>query len=310
MCYRGVSRDAICNLLGHLASPPHSGAWRLFVLVLPRAKRKMVWIWTIIALSTFPLARSFWRSMLPHEQALMEKPLSPGSCLVLRCPKLLVGCVQDAECRQCTDCMRTCGTDDVLCTTNCFFKYSTEKFNRLTQCGVDHQCFPSMTWSNMTCPSAHRIEPRIDAYPVANLSQIGDMVVVRGSHPIYDCLPCQRLQFKLQPDGGVATKWSTAIDGVVRGAEYVLYQETKNRFKTKYKYVVCGAVRCPLVSYLCSLLSALCSLSLSISPSLILYLSLQPTPGVNDTLQALWHARGGALLHCRRDRKLCHVLLL
>lgn len=93
-----------------------------------------------------------------------------------------------------------------------------------------------MTWSNTTCPRAD-IAGRIPDFPVERLARDGgEMVVVRGSHPIYDCLPCQRLQFRFDmKERAVKTRWSTAIDGVVRAAEYTLRQESSNRFVTKYR---------------------------------------------------------------------------
>jgi hypothetical protein len=120
-----------------------------------------------------------------------------------------------------------------------FFKYAEERFNALTQCAIDKKCVQPLTWTPQKCPATLKIPTAIRAFPVKTLSDNGgEMVVLRGSHPVYDCLPCQRLSFTYQPgDDSVQTRWSTAIDGVVRGANYTLRQETETRIWTKYRYI-------------------------------------------------------------------------
>jgi hypothetical protein len=191
----------------------------------------------------FTLLLLFFASAFAHQLTFLatdgdKTPEEQARCLALRCPLPLIQCQMQSQCRQCTQCMQQCPQNDLVCPTWCFFKYADGTFNRMTQCGVDRQCLPNMTWSNTTCPG--KIPQRVSTFDVRWLAEAADMVVLRGSHPVYDCLPCQRLQFNYVNDtldkdhGGVRTRWSTSLDGVVRDATYVLHQDEANTLLTKY----------------------------------------------------------------------------
>ena len=113
--------------------------------------------------------------------------------------------------------MKECVDGDQLCQSDCFFKLSNEQFNRLTGCMTDNKCIPNLTWSNQTCPAA--LPGRVKSFPVSLLAAKKRMFVARGSHPIFDCFPCQQLEFSLTPDNSVSTRWTTDLGGIVRGAE-------------------------------------------------------------------------------------------
>lgn len=155
-------------------------------------------------------------------------------CMLRRCALKIAKCQIDAECRQCSDCMKNCDPKDALCSSLCFFKYATKPFNQLVSCAVKAKCLPPLTWSNLTCP-AYVPRRKSLTFDVTKFAELKSMVVARGSHPIYDCFPCQHLEFNALADGSVATHWSTNLDGTIRGADYQLHQETANTIVTKYQ---------------------------------------------------------------------------
>lgn len=206
-------------------------------LILRNANTSMnnAFVFTLIALLYGALTEAAITPFLAH-RLQSSGETHPVQCMLRHCPIEMAQCGFHSECRQCSACMQACpqSNDPTLCQTHCFFKYADPTFNRLTQCGVDHHCFESMTWSNRTCPSA--IAQRTPTFDVQWLAAGKEFVVLRGSHPVYDCLPCQRLEMVQAepPEDGVWTHWSTALDGVVRGAMYNLRQENANTLVTTY----------------------------------------------------------------------------
>ena len=163
-----------------------------------------------------------------------DKEKIDNVCLVKKCAGKIAKCALNGDCRVCANCMRKCGTQDMLCSARCFFQYSTPVFNDLVLCGVANKCLPPLTWSDKTCPNLEgRKSDRIPDFDVKSFAKAKTMYVARGSHPVYDCFPCQKLQFKPNKDD-VETTWSVYLEPVIRNATYVLKQESKNSIVTKY----------------------------------------------------------------------------
>jgi VDE lipocalin domain len=74
-------------------------------------------------------------------------------------------------------------------------------------------------------------------FPVSKFAEAKELYVAAGSHPIYDCFDCQKLEFNQREDGGVQVRWSTVTKSreEIRDAHYILYQDTKNSLVTHYE---------------------------------------------------------------------------
>ncbi|KAI3653994.1 hypothetical protein MP228_000713 [Amoeboaphelidium protococcarum] len=187
-------------------------------------------------------------------------PTPKIGCMLFKCGFKLAQCMLDGQCRVCSQCMKDCPADQGVdayqkCTSNCFFLYSNEQFNDFTGCMLSNKCIPEMTWSEQKCPSPQKLDRRdirVNKFDWQLLAQTGVMYVARGSHEIYDCFPCQRLNYSYATENtqtGAQTVWSTDLYSLVSGkslgdqvntgqyvrnASYVLKQFNDNTLWTQY----------------------------------------------------------------------------
>ena len=122
-----------------------------------------------------------------------------GSCL------LESGCREAVECSM--NCMRIWDNDSTPekyhvqnCTNICAFSYRNKPYELFMGCLSDYKCltFP-------TIPSKCRAPGNLTTLKKLSTKDLeGAWWVVRGSHPVYDCYPCQHLFFKQLN----ATSWS------------------------------------------------------------------------------------------------------
>jgi len=155
-------------------------------------------------------------------------------CLATHCAREMVTCPLDTMCRKAITCMGRCATDDHLCQSRCFFAWSDASFMAVVDCGHKYGCLPNMTWGKYSCPDPAKLAAhRMDKFDVETFAKAGPYFVAMGSDPVYDCFDCQYLTFKPQ-EGGVRTHWTTELEGAVRGATYVLWQEAPSVLVTNY----------------------------------------------------------------------------
>lgn len=191
----------------------------------------------LIAIATvlIPATLAFWVQKNDQIPFVAEKPTQNPICMALKCGTYLAKCLLSSECRRTLDCMKSCDPSDALCTSACFFDYSNDLFNEMVGCAVKNKCIARLTWSNLTCPDMRKHSIEEVEFPVTKFGDIKEMFVARGSHPIYDCFPCQRLQFGQNANGSVAVRWSTVTKtNNVRDAHYVLRQDGKSSLATNY----------------------------------------------------------------------------
>jgi hypothetical protein len=155
-------------------------------------------------------------------------------CLIFRCGKEIAKCFGSSKCRETSSCMKDCRADDKRCQSYCFFASSDQTFNDLVQCGINAKCIEGITWTKKKCPTEILSKyPRIKQFDVNAFADMENMVTSRGSHKVFDCFPCQKLKFT-RASKGVDVYWTTTLNGVVRPAEYRLFQSGPNNIVTTY----------------------------------------------------------------------------
>ena len=122
-------------------------------------------------------------------------------CVVEHCAKVAKSCMQDAECRDASLCAKKClsvewdkdnTTEKVHvqnCSNICAFSYRDKIYVNFIQCVAQHKCiaFPPIP---SRCHAPDHVSP-LKQLSTKNLN--GSWWVVKGSHPVYDCYPCQHL---------------------------------------------------------------------------------------------------------------------
>ena len=129
-----------------------------------------------------------------------DSPSVNPLCLAKNCVKQSEACAVNAECRKILECAGGCmkqWDNDTTpekyhiqnCTSICAFSYRVKAYDDFMSCGSEHKClsFPSIP-SRCKAPNQLKVLKKV---PIKSLA--GAWWVVKGSHPVYDCYPCQHL---------------------------------------------------------------------------------------------------------------------
>jgi hypothetical protein len=125
------------------------------------------------------------------------------ACLTEKCLIPVGSCALNEGCRTALSCAKKCfdlwdkdTTKEKYhvqnCSNTCAFTYGeVAAYSRLMECAGDHKCiaFPAIP-SECKAPNDLTLLKKLSSQ-VLN----GSWWVVKGYHPVYDCYPCQRLNF-------------------------------------------------------------------------------------------------------------------
>ena len=133
----------------------------------------------------------------------LDKPGPQLGCIVEHCLTQSVACVEDSNCLNSLKCAKKCldswdndTTKEKLhvqnCTNKCAFSYADEAYEKLMTCYTNYQCIsfppiPSYCRANATTKMLKQLS-------IKDLAE-HSWWVVRGLNSVYDCYPCQTIQF-------------------------------------------------------------------------------------------------------------------
>ncbi len=124
------------------------------------------------------------------------------ACVLEHCMLPSLECVVDKDCRSSIECVQECLSkwdDDTTtekfhvqnCSNKCSFTYEDKAYDKFMGCYSDHKCIAFPPIPN-TCRA-----PNVHPLKNVSLKDIqGSWWVVKGYHPVYDCYPCQHVNFE------------------------------------------------------------------------------------------------------------------
>ncbi len=140
------------------------------------------------------------------------KPSINIACVIEHCMLQSVSCLLSGDCRRALGCAQTCMNqwdNDTTpekfhvqnCTNKCSFTYDDKAYDNFMSCLSDHKCIAFPPIPN-TCRA-----PNVHPLKSLSLKDIqGSWWVVKGYHPVYDCYPCQHVNF--EPINATAWQYS------------------------------------------------------------------------------------------------------